>query len=143
VRLRHPLVVERLLEDLLRDPHLARHLADRPPGLVRGLDDLGSAVIADVGIERALVGQGRRSCVPKPRPQPRITRPAAKRLLHLWEDTRIGALMRLSPDSAPAPKRVGSMLSVRFGGCARSSFARDAAVPLRMESGALSEILRG
>ena len=48
VRAGHLAVVERLLEDLLVDPHLERDLAQRPAGLVRLLDDLGAAVVADV-----------------------------------------------------------------------------------------------
>src|SRR5581483_5885010 len=49
---RHLSVVERLLEDLLVDAHLPRDLPKRAPRLVRPLDDLRRAVVADVGVER-------------------------------------------------------------------------------------------
>ena len=51
MRTGHLPVVERLLEDLLVDPHLPRDFPQRPAGLVCRLDDLGAPVVADVGIE--------------------------------------------------------------------------------------------
>src|SRR5581483_4032824 len=56
VRAGHRAVVERLVERRLVDALLARHLAQRAAGGGGLLDDLGGAVVADVGVER---GRGR------------------------------------------------------------------------------------
>ena len=59
VRAGHPAVVERLLEDRRLDALLERDLAQRAARLGRGLDDVGGAVVADVGVERGRRRQGR------------------------------------------------------------------------------------
>src|SRR6266511_2288830 len=56
VRLGHRAVVERLVEDVVRDTTLARDLEQRAAGGGGLLDDLARRVVADVGIER---GRGR------------------------------------------------------------------------------------
>src|SRR5579884_1930712 len=58
VRLGHPAVVERLVEDRLLDAVLPRNLPQRPAGGRRLLHDLGRPVVADVRVERRRRGQG-------------------------------------------------------------------------------------
>src|SRR3954447_18225111 len=52
VGLRHRPIIERLVEDRVRNALFARHLAEAPPGGARLLDDLARPVVADVRVER-------------------------------------------------------------------------------------------
>ena len=84
VRPGHAAVVQRLLEDRGLDALLQRDLAQGAARLGRGLDDVGGAVVADVGVERGRRRQGglgvaRRSSPRWPRGRRRISRRAGAR----------------------------------------------------------------
>ena len=59
MRVGHPVVVEGLREGLLVDPLLDRDVAEGAPRLGGLLHDLGSLVVADVGVERGRRREGR------------------------------------------------------------------------------------